>query len=54
MKKKNIKKLLRRLPRDTEVVVKLPDGTLHTSWPVEIKYTSEGTWIVLFDLSEKK
>ena len=53
MKKKNIKKLLRRLPRDTEIVVKLSNGTLHTSWPVEIKYTSEGTWIVLFDLSEK-
>lgn len=53
MKKKNIKKLLRRLPRDTEIVVKDKDGTLHTSWPVEIKYTSEGTWIVLFDLSEK-
>lgn len=53
MKKTNIKKLLRRLPRDTEVVVKLPDGSLEKSWSVEIKYTSEGTWIVLFDLSEK-
>ena len=53
MKKTNIKKLLRKLPRDTEIVVKAPDGSLHTSWPVEIKYTSDGTWIVLFNLSDK-
>ena len=53
MKKQSIIKLLRRLPKDTELVVKLPDGSLHTSCPVEIKYSSEGYWIVLFDLSEK-
>ena len=54
MKKVNIKKLLRRLPKNTEVVVKDKDGSYHTSWPVEIKYSSDGNWIVLFDLSEDK
>lgn len=53
MKKKAINRLLKRLPRDTEVVIKTSDG-LHTVWPAEIKFSSEGNWIVLFDLSEKK
>ena len=53
MKKKAIKKLLRRLPNDTELIIKTDKG-LHTAWPVEIKYSSEGNWIVLFDLSEDK
>lgn len=53
MKKSNIKHLLRRLPKNTEVVVKESDGSLHSSWDIEIKYTSEGTWVVMFDLSKK-
>ena len=47
MKKKSINKLLRRLPRDTEIVIKTKDG-LKINWPAEIKYSSEGNWIVLF------
>ena len=53
MKKNNVKKLLRRLPKNTEVVVKDKDGALHSSWDIEIKYTSDGIWVVMFDLSKK-
>ena len=53
MKKKNIKRLLRRLPNNTEVVVKDKDGALRSSWDIEIKYTSDGIWVVMFDLSKK-
>ncbi len=53
MTKKNIKHLLKRLPKNTEVVIKNNDGSLYSSWDIEIKYTSEGTWVVMFDLSKK-
>lgn len=53
MNKSNIKKLFRKLPKDTILVIK-DDHQCHTTWPVEIKYTSEGIWMVIFDVSKEK
>lgn len=53
MKKKAINKLLKRLPKDTEIVIK-NGTTLHTGFPIEIKYSSDGYWIVVIDITDKK
>lgn len=51
MNKSNIKKLLKKLPNDTILVIKANDQC-YTSWPIDIKYTSEGIWMVVFDVSK--
>lgn len=53
MKIKDFKQLQHRVSRNAELVIQTKDG-LYSSWPMEIKYTSEGKWIVLIKLEDKK
>ena len=49
MELKSLLKLKHKLPKDTVIVVRDTNGNLFTDWPMEIKYTSEGKWIIMID-----
>ena len=53
MKLKDLCKLKWRFPKNSQIVVELPDGSRLNSFEVEPKFTSEGKWILVFRVNPK-
>lgn len=47
MELKDLYKLKSHYPKDTQVVIRLNDGQVITSFDMEFKFTSEGKWIAV-------
>ena len=52
-KLKDLCKLKWRFPKNSQIVVELPDGSRLDSFEVEPKFTSEGKWILVFRANPK-
>lgn len=53
MKLKDLYKLKWHFPKDSEIVIELPDGSRLDSFELEPKFTSEGKWILVLRANSK-